>query len=134
MKIRDEMRARGHRVSHNLVANILARRNVPSPRPQPWPRLRRQPPVRPAAPKEPLSLSPLSVAAAPGPDPALDRIHEVLAGLRSDVQGMRQQRRDQGEHGPMILRRLTELERLMRGDPGLAQVPRSTRRRPLGAE
>jgi hypothetical protein len=32
----------------------------------------------------------------------------------------------------MILRRLTELERLVRGDPGLAAVPKLTTRRLLG--
>jgi len=36
------------------------------------------------------------------------------------------------EHGEMILRRLTELERLVRGDQGLAEVSKHTRRRPLG--
>jgi hypothetical protein len=32
----------------------------------------------------------------------------------------------------MILRRLTELEHLVRGDPGIAQAQNHTRRRPLG--
>jgi len=47
----------------------------------------------------------------------------MLAELRSLLRA---------EHGAMILRRLTELERLVRGDPGLAQVPKATRCRPLG--
>jgi hypothetical protein len=64
----------------------------------------------------------------------LDRIYAQLQAQDAVLAGLRQQRRDEGEHGPMILRRLTELERLVRGDPGLAQAPRSTRRRPLGAE
>jgi len=63
----------------------------------------------------------------------LDRIHALLQAQDAVLTSLRQQRRDEGEHGPMILRRLTELGRLVRGDPGLAQVPRSTRRRPLGA-
>jgi hypothetical protein len=64
----------------------------------------------------------------------LDRIHALLQAQDAVLSGLRQRRRDEGEHGPMILRRLTELERLVRGDPGLAQVPRSTRRRPLGVD
>jgi hypothetical protein len=51
----------------------------------------------------------------------VDRIEVMLRGLRRDL-----------EHGPMILKRLTELERLVRGDPGLAKAPRYSRRRPLG--
>jgi hypothetical protein len=49
-----------------------------------------------------------------------------------DVALERLQRDD--EHNPMILRRLTELERLMRGDPGLAKPTRHTRARPLGVD
>ena len=53
---------------------------------------------------------------------AVERLEVMLRALRGDL-----------EHGPMILRRLTELEKLVRGDPGLAKAPRATRRRPLGA-
>jgi hypothetical protein len=136
MRIRDEMRARGHWISHQLVANTIRRHSGQPLRQKQGRRPRQaQPPVSLVSP--PAFVPEVGVPAITTkaePDPALGRIHEVLAGLRNDVQGMRQQRRDQGEHGPMILRRLTELERLVRGDPGLAQVPRSTRRRPLGAE
>ena len=52
---------------------------------------------------------------------AVERLERMLRGLRGDL-----------EHQPQILRRLTELERLVRGDPGLARVSRATRRRPLG--
>jgi hypothetical protein len=45
----------------------------------------------------------------------------MLRGLRRDL-----------EHNPAILRRLTEIERLVRGDPGLAKAPHHTRQRPLG--
>ena len=51
----------------------------------------------------------------------VDRIEVMLRGLRRDL-----------KHGPMILKRLTELERLVRGDPGLAKVPHHSRRRPAG--
>jgi hypothetical protein len=45
---------------------------------------------------------------------------------------LEQQRQAEREHGPIILRKLTELERLVRGDPGLARAPRPSRRQPLG--
>jgi hypothetical protein len=68
-----------------------------------------------------------------------DRVLQALDGIRVllEVQGgslaaLQQQRRDQGEIPVQILRRLTELERLVRGDPGLAAPPKHTRRRPLG--
>jgi hypothetical protein len=64
----------------------------------------------------------------------LDRIYTLLQAQEGALASLRQQRRDESEHGPMILRRLTEIERVVRGDPGLAKVPRSTRRRPLGAD
>ena len=51
----------------------------------------------------------------------VDRLEVMLRGLRRDL-----------EHGPAILRRLTELERLVRGDPGLAKAPHHSRRRPAG--
>jgi hypothetical protein len=53
----------------------------------------------------------------------VDRIEVMLRGLRRDL-----------EHGPMILKRLTELERLVRGDPGLVKAPHHSRRRPLGVD
>jgi hypothetical protein len=66
-------------------------------------------------------------------------IHEELSGLRTlletataDIARLQQQRRDGNEHGPLILRRLTELERLVRGDGGLTKPARHTRSRPLG--
>jgi len=65
---------------------------------------------------------------------ALERIYAQLQAQDAVLAGLRQQRRDEGEHAPMILRRLTEIKRLMRNDPGLAKAPRATRRRPLGAE
>jgi hypothetical protein len=52
---------------------------------------------------------------------AVDRLEGMLRSLRRDL-----------EHGPMILKRLTEIERAIRGDPGLARMPRHSRRRPLG--
>jgi hypothetical protein len=45
---------------------------------------------------------------------------------------LEQQRQAEREHGPIILRKLTELERLVRGDPGLARAPRISRRQLLG--
>ena len=49
---------------------------------------------------------------------AVGRLELMLASLRRDL-----------EHGPMIQRRLTALERLVRGDPGLAKAPRHSRGR-----
>jgi hypothetical protein len=63
---------------------------------------------------------------------ALEQIQRALAAQDARFDRLAQQKRDAGEHGPMILRRLTELERLVRGDPGLAAVPKHTPRRPLG--
>ena len=63
---------------------------------------------------------------------ALEGIQRTLATQDARIDRLAQQKRDAGEHGPMILRRLTELERLVRGDPGLAAVPKHTPRRPLG--
>ena len=63
---------------------------------------------------------------------ALEQIQHALKLQSERMAGLQQQKRDAGEHGPMILRRLTELERLVRGDPGLAAVPKHTPRRPLG--
>ena len=51
---------------------------------------------------------------------ALGRLEILLQMLCRDL-----------EHSPRILRRLTEIERVLRGDPGLARMPRHTRRRPL---
>jgi hypothetical protein len=51
----------------------------------------------------------------------VDRLEVMLRALRRDL-----------EHGPAILRRLVELERLVRGDSGLTKAPHHTRRRPLG--
>jgi len=63
---------------------------------------------------------------------ALDGIRSLLQAQEGRLDGLQKRHRDHGKHGPMILRRLTELERLVRGDPGLAQVAEvETRRRPL---
>jgi hypothetical protein len=51
----------------------------------------------------------------------VDRLEVMLRGLRRDL-----------EYTPAILRRLTEIERILRGDLGLAKAPHHTRRRPLG--
>ena len=51
-----------------------------------------------------------------------------------DIARLQQQQRAPGEYDQMILRRLTEIERLVRGDPGLTKPPRHTRARPLGVE
>jgi hypothetical protein len=63
---------------------------------------------------------------------ALNGIRVLLESHSASLVSLQQQRRDAGEHGPMILRRLTEIERLVRGDPGLAQAPKLSRSRPLG--
>jgi hypothetical protein len=36
------------------------------------------------------------------------------------------------EHGPLILRRLTEIERVLHQDRDMHRPPRASRRRPLG--
>jgi hypothetical protein len=66
------------------------------------------------------------------------RVLEALAGIRAlleaqsaSLAALQQQRRDQGEHAPMILRRLTDLERTIRGHD-ISRMPRLTRRQPLG--
>ena len=59
---------------------------------------------------------------------ALKRIQRALAAQDARLDRLAQQKRDAGEHGPMILRRLTELERLVRGDPGLVAVTKHTPR------
>ena len=81
-------------------------------------------------PRPPISIAEVSPA-----------ICEALAGIRTlmeaqatELARLQQQRRDGVEHGPMILRRLTELERLVRRDPGLTKPARHTRARPLGIE
>ena len=68
-------------------------------------------------------------------------IQEELAGLRTllreqneQIAEIRQHRRDERESGPLILRRLVELEKLVRGDPGLSRPARHSRARPLGIE
>jgi hypothetical protein len=65
---------------------------------------------------------------------ALARIHAALAAQNALLVRQQQQRRNEYESGPAILRRLVELERLVRGDPGLSKPPRHTRTRPLGIE
>jgi hypothetical protein len=58
----------------------------------------------------------------------------ALAAIRNELAALRQERREVFETAPRILRRLTEIERLMRDDRGLVEVPRYTRRRPLGLQ
>jgi hypothetical protein len=85
----------------------------------------------------------------PRPAPSIAEVapalHAELAGIRTliertlktqsaDIARLQQQRRDGNEHGPLILRRLTELERLVRGDGGLTKPARHTRGRPLGVD
>jgi hypothetical protein len=70
-------------------------------------------------------------------------IAEALSGIRTalEAQGasldrlhQHQRQRNEFESGSAILRRLTELERLVRGDPSLTKPARLTRARPLGVE
>jgi hypothetical protein len=65
---------------------------------------------------------------------ALTGIHALLEAQGASLARLQQQRRNEHESGPAILRRLTELERLVRGNPGLGKPPRHTRARPLGVE
>jgi hypothetical protein len=62
-----------------------------------------------------------------------DSAVRVLAALGRQEVLLRAVQRDL-EHFPALLRRLTELERLVRGDPGLLRAPNHTRRHPLGAD
>jgi hypothetical protein len=74
---------------------------------------------------------PLIVASSPETLHALAEIRQSLKLQDARLAHLIQQRRDAVEHVPMILRRLTELERAIRG--GDLHVPaRHTRRRPLG--
>ena len=63
---------------------------------------------------------------------ALDGIRALLEAQGGSLAALQQQRRDHGEIPAQVLRRLIELERLVRGDPGLTAPPKHTRRRPLG--
>ena len=56
----------------------------------------------------------------------------ALARIQRLLEGLQHQRRNEFEYGPAILKRLVSLERLVRGDPGLATVPKHAPRRPLG--
>jgi hypothetical protein len=68
-----------------------------------------------------------------GPDvlAALAGIRRELAAQNACLERLQRDRRGALEQTPLILRRLTALERLMRGGD-LHTPPRSTRRRPLG--
>lgn len=64
---------------------------------------------------------------------ALAEIRQALKVQDAQLAHLLQQRRDAIEHVPMMLRRLTELERAIRG--GDMHVPaRHTRRRSLGVD
>jgi len=56
-----------------------------------------------------------------------------IAEQRATLELLRQTRRDAFEHAPLILKRLTEIERVLRvNDHDLHRPPRASRRRPLG--
>jgi hypothetical protein len=98
---------------------------MPAPAPLPAPRA---PVASPPAAVEPLR-EPFSDPKVLG---ALDRIHALLEGHSAALAVLQRQRRDQSEHGPMILRRLTDLERAVRGPiQDIGRMPRATRRHPL---
>jgi len=60
---------------------------------------------------------------------------EEIFEQRQTLERLRQARRDAFEHAPLILRRLTELERILRGNSHDLHRPlRAPRRRPLGVE
>jgi hypothetical protein len=92
--------------------------------------------ARPGAGRKPKPRSSPSIAEVA---PAL---HAELAGIRTLIErtlktqsaDIARLRREPGEYDQMILRWLTELERLVRGDGGLAKPPRHTKSRPLGLE
>jgi len=65
---------------------------------------------------------------------ALSGIRTLIESQAAEIARLQQQRRADGEHGPMILKRLMQLERLVRGDAGLSKPLRHTRTRPLGIE
>jgi hypothetical protein len=92
--------------------------------------------ARPGAgrPRKPLPPPHVVVAAPAEVVRALEGIQRTLETQSADIARLQQQRRDGNEHGPLILRRLTELERLVRGEPGLTKPARHTRARPLGVE
>jgi predicted transcriptional regulator len=65
----------------------------------------------------------------------LDAVNGIETQIRlqnARLAKIEHQRQAEREHGPIILRKLTELERLVRADPGLARAPRPSRRQPLG--
>jgi hypothetical protein len=84
--------------------------------------------------------------AKPRPPPSIAEVapalYAELAGIRTLIErtlktqsaDIARLRREPGEYDEMILRRLVELEKLVRGDSGLAKPPRHTRSRPLGLE
>ena len=74
---------------------------------------------------------PLIVASSPEALRALAEIRQALKVQDARLSHLIQQHREAVDHVPMILRRLTELERVILG--GDMHVPaRHTRRRPLG--
>jgi hypothetical protein len=64
---------------------------------------------------------------------ALTGIRALLEAQNVSLSILQQRRRDEGAHGSMILRRLTMLEREIRGRrQDIGHMPRATRRQPLG--
>jgi AcrR family transcriptional regulator len=92
-------------------------------------RLRRQ-----RVPRAACALSVVPAAGTPTRE-VLDAVTGIETQMRlqnARLAKLEQQRQTEREHGPIILRKLTELERLVRGDPGLARAPTASRRQPLG--
>ena len=69
-----------------------------------------------------------------GPDVLreLGRIRGALEVQNVILTRLHQQRQYAMEHGPLILRRLTEIERVLHQDRDMHWPPRASRRRPLG--
>jgi hypothetical protein len=63
---------------------------------------------------------------------ALSEIRTTLEAQSASLASLHQRRRDEGEHGLMILRRLTDLERAIHGRrQDIGRMPHTTRRQPL---
>jgi hypothetical protein len=75
---------------------------------------------------------PVATPAQPDP-PVLVELHGELAEIKELLKRQRQRVRNEYESGPAILRRLTELERLIRGGD-LHIPPKATRRYPTGRD
>jgi hypothetical protein len=68
---------------------------------------------------------------APTAPEVLQALTEIRRAIQAFDNRVAQMQRE--EHGPMILRRLTALERAILGND-IGQPPRHTRRRPLGSD